>query len=56
MAGMCLPFDEYENWLTLAVKQLTTPFAATYAAWLKDNHGKLRQLLSDAHEPVCTAL
>ena len=42
MAGMCLPFDDYKNWLADAVQQLTTPFAATYAAWLKDSHGKLR--------------
>jgi hypothetical protein len=56
MAGMCLPADEYKHWLADAVPQITTPFAATYAAWLKDNHGKLRQLLSEPHEPVCTAL
>jgi hypothetical protein len=56
MAGMCLPFDEYKNWLDVAVHQLTTPFAATYAAWLKDSHGKLNQLLSEPHEPVCTSL
>ena len=56
MAGMCLPLDEYTNWLAVAVQQLTTPFAANYTAWLKDNHGKLPQLLSEPHEPVCTAL
>ena len=56
MAGMCLPFDEYKNWLEVAVQQLTSPFAATYAAWLKDSHGKLHQLLSEPHEPVCTSL
>ena len=56
MAGMCLPFDEYKNWLEVAVQQLTNPFAATYAAWLKDSHGKLHQLLSEPHEPVCTSL
>jgi hypothetical protein len=56
MAGMCLPFDEYKSWLTVAVQQLSTPFAATYTAWLKDSHGKLHQLLSKPHEPVCTAL
>lgn len=56
MAGMCLPFDEYKSWLAVAVQQLTSPFAATYTAWLKDNHGKLHQLLSEPHEPLCTAL
>lgn len=56
MAGMCLPFDEYKHWLADAVRQLASPFAATYTAWLKDNHGKLRQLLSEPHEPVCTDL
>jgi hypothetical protein len=56
MAGMCLPFDEYKHWLADAVRQITSPFAATYTAWLKDNHGKLRQLLSEPHQPVCTAL
>jgi hypothetical protein len=56
MAGMCLPLDEYKNWLAVAIHQLTSPFAATYMAWLKDNHGRLRQLLSEPHEPVCTAL
>jgi hypothetical protein len=56
MAGMCLPFDEYKSWLQVAVHQLTTPFAGTYTAWLKDSHGKLAKLLSDPHEPVCTAL
>jgi hypothetical protein len=56
MAGMCLPLDEYKSWLAVAVHQLTSPFAATYAAWLKDNHAKLHQLLSEPHEPVCTNL
>lgn len=56
MAGMCLPLDEYKSWLEVAVKQLTSPFAATYTAWLKDSHGKLRQILSEPHVPVCTAL
>jgi hypothetical protein len=56
MAGMCLPFDEYKHWLADAVPQVTSPFAATYTAWLKDNHGKLRQLLSEPHQPVCTDL
>jgi hypothetical protein len=56
MAGMCLPLDEYKNWLAIAVQQLNTPFAANYTAWLKDNHGKLPQLLSEPHEPVCTSL
>jgi hypothetical protein len=56
MSGMCLPLDEYRNWLDIAVHQLTSPFAATYTAWLKANHGKLHQLLSEPHEPVCTDL
>ena len=56
MAGMCLPFDEYKHWLDDAVHQVTSPFAATYTTWLKDNHGKLPQLLSDPHQPVCTSL
>ena len=56
MAAMCLPLDEYKNWLAVAVHQLTSPFAATYIAWLKDNHGKLRQRLSEPHQPVCTDL
>jgi hypothetical protein len=56
MAGMCLPLDEYKHWLADAVHQITSPFAATYTPWLKDNHGKLRQLLSEPHQPVCTAL
>jgi hypothetical protein len=56
MAGMCLPLDEYKNWLAAVVHQLTSPFAATYTAWLKDSHGKLSALLSEPHEPVCTNL
>ncbi|MFD1984021.1 RNA-directed DNA polymerase [Mesorhizobium newzealandense] len=58
MAGICLPFDEYKTWLATAQDLLSTPFAATYLAWLKDCHGKrtLQQLLSDAQEPVCTSL
>lgn len=56
MAGMCLPLDEYKHWLADAVHQFTSPFAATYTAWLKDNHGKLRRLLSEPHQPVCTDL
>jgi hypothetical protein len=56
MAGMCLPLDEYKNWLAIATPQLSNPFAATYTSWLKDNHGKLPQLLSEQHEPVCTSL
>lgn len=56
MAAMCLPFDEYKNWLAAAVDHLSTPFAATYTAWLRENHGKLHQLLSEPHKPVCTAL
>jgi hypothetical protein len=54
MAGMCLPLDEYKNWLAVATPQLSNPFAATYTSWLKDNHGKLPQLLAEPHEPVCT--
>ena len=56
MAAMCLPLDEYKNWLAVAVQQFVSPFAATYMGWLKDNHGRLRQLLSEPHEPVCTIL
>ena len=58
MAGMCLPSDEYKNWLATTVQQLNTPFAATYVDWLKDCHGmkSLHQLLSEPHEPVCTSL
>jgi hypothetical protein len=53
---MCLPLDEYKSWLAVATPQLSSPFAATYTSWLKDNHGKLPQLLSEPHEPVCTNL
>jgi hypothetical protein len=56
MAAMCLPLDEYKNWLAVAVHQFIGPFAATYTAWLKGSHGKLYRLLSEPHEPVCTAL
>ncbi len=56
MAGMCLPYDEYRNWLSGVVDQLSTPFAATYTSWLRENHGRLGQLLSEPHEPVCTSL
>jgi Reverse transcriptase (RNA-dependent DNA polymerase) len=56
MAGMCLPFDEYKHWLADAVRQVTSPFAATYTTWLKDNHGLLREALSEPHQPVCTDL
>ena len=56
MAGMCLPLDEYKNWLAVAAQQLNGPFAATYIAWLKDRHGSLHLLLSEPHEPVCTSL
>ncbi|MGJ4888853.1 RNA-directed DNA polymerase [Bradyrhizobium sp. HKCCYLRH3099] len=56
MAGMCLPLDEYNHWVTEAAHHISSPFTATYIAWLKHNHGKLRQLLSEPHEPVCTDL
>lgn len=56
MAGMCLPLDEYKHWLADAVRQVTSPFAVTYTAWLKDKHGQLPQLLSEPHQPVCTGL
>lgn len=56
MAAMCLPFDEYKNWLAVATGQLSGPFAGTYLSWLKENHGKLHELLSKEHEPVCTSL
>jgi hypothetical protein len=56
MAGMCLPFDEYKHWLTDAVRQIANPFAATYTTWLKENHGRLQQILSEPHQPVCTDL
>lgn len=56
MSAMCLPFEEYKTWLASAVHQLATPFAATYTAWLCENHGKLFQLLSEPHQPVCTSL
>jgi len=56
MAAMCLPLDEYKNWLAVAVGQLASPFAGTYLSWLKDSHGKLRELLSKEHAPVCTSL
>jgi hypothetical protein len=56
MSGMCLPFDEYKNWLASAVDQLSTPFAATYAAWLRDNHGQLSKLLSEPRHPVGKSL
>lgn len=56
MAAMCLPFDEYKNWLAGSVDQLAMPFADTYASWLRDNHGHLARLLSEPHQPVCTGL
>lgn len=46
MAGMCLPADEYRNWLDEGVHQLSSPFATTYVTWLKDNHGRLNELLA----------
>ena len=45
MAAMCLPLDEYKMWLDVALPQITTPFAKTYVAWLKDRHGDLELLL-----------
>jgi len=56
MAAMCLPFDEYKNWLAVASGQFSGPFSGTYLSWLKDNHGKLKELLSKEHEPVCTSM
>lgn len=56
MAAMCLPFDEYKNWLVSAVDQLAMPFATTYTIWLRDNHGKLSKLLSEPQRPACTSL
>ena len=56
MGGMCLPLDEYKSWLTVALQQLAGPFSATYVAWLKENHGKLSQILSEPQTPVCTSL
>lgn len=50
MAAMCLPLDEYKSWLAVALPHLSTPFAATYVSWLKANHGRLRNLLSEPHE------
>lgn len=49
LAAMCLPLDEYKNWLAVALPQLTTPFAGTYVGWLKASHGNLPALLSDPH-------
>jgi hypothetical protein len=49
LAGMCLPLDEYKSWLDVAVHQITSPFASIYVGWLKDHHGKLRELLSEPH-------
>ena len=49
-------FDEYKNWLASAVDQLATPFAATYTAWLRDNHGQLSKLLFEPQRAVCTSL
>lgn len=54
MAAMCLPYDEYKNWLSTAVAYLATPFASTYKNWLCDNHGKLNQLLSEPHKVAPT--
>lgn len=51
MSAMCLPLDEYKNWLASAVAHLTTPFAVTYVDWLRENHGKLQQILSEPHQP-----
>jgi Reverse transcriptase (RNA-dependent DNA polymerase) len=54
MSAMCLPYDEYKNWLSTAVAHLATPFAATYTSWLSENHGKLLQLLSEPHQVAST--
>lgn len=56
MAGMCLPFDEYKNWLDVASHQFTSPFVSTYTSWLKSNHGNLEKLLFEPHTLVCTNL
>lgn len=56
MAAMCLPFDEYTNWLAVASQHLSNPFAATYVSWLKEQHGTLIALLSKPQRPVCTSL
>jgi hypothetical protein len=56
MSAMCLPLDEYQKWLAAAVDHLATPFASTYVGWLRENHGKLQQLLSEPHQVVCTSL
>ncbi len=56
MAGMCLPFDEYKNWLDAISHQFNSPFSATYTSWLKDNHGNLEKLLFEPHTLVCTNL
>lgn len=56
MAAMCLPLDEYKNWLSVAEHQLSSPFTATYISWLKQNHGRLAPILSEPHEPLCTGL
>lgn len=50
LAGMCLPFDEYKNWLAVAPAQSLGPFAGTYIQWLKESHGRLKQILSEPHE------
>jgi hypothetical protein len=52
MAAMCLPNDEYRNWLAVAVNQIATPFASIYTTWLKENHGELRRILSDSQGPI----
>lgn len=51
LAAMCLPLDEYRNWLAVALPQLSTPFAKTYVAWLKEKHGELDQILADSDDP-----
>lgn len=52
MAAMCLPLDEYKNWLSVALPQLSSPFAATFVGWLKTKHGSLAAILSEPLLPA----
>lgn len=48
LGSMCLPEDEYITWVDSVSDDISGSFPALFAKWLKDNHGNLPKLLTEA--------
>lgn len=46
MGAMALPRDEYEKWLTAVSDQIPGPGDRLFCDWLRENHGRLIDLLN----------